>query len=228
MMLKNINSRWGRFILLLPVVFLVLNAFYFKYAAMEIQEVMLNEKFIEIMVTIDALATAVNANPEISWLEYEDMLRSSVEFIDQLYQIYAELYVYKDGNLLHVSERYYESSPIEPFDFGDFYEVVFTQENGQYIINYTPENQASRELHLYYRWMPTYRSECEGFLVIGGVSSQSITNSISLWVSAGQWLSMSVTFALNMWMVMLIVRLGSVYEKRDCDNKWRKETNNND
>ena len=61
-MISFLNNKRARFILLLPVVFLILNAFYFKYATREIQKAMLDEKFVEIMDTIDTLAAAVNAN----------------------------------------------------------------------------------------------------------------------------------------------------------------------
>jgi len=82
-------------------------------------------------------------------------------------------------------------------------------------------------LHLYYRWMPLYSPEHERFLVIGGVSSYSVTKNVSLWVSVGQWVSMIITFALNIWLVLLITRLGNVYESRTGD-KWREEPDSDD
>ena len=219
---KFLSNRRYRFILILPLVFLVLNAVYFKHTTKEIKEVMLNEKYIEIVDEVDMLAAAANANTERFWLDHEDSLRESVEFIDHLFQIYAGLYKYIDGQLTLISERAYQTSPIDPLDYKEFRDLVNSQEDGKYTIGYTPDNQTYRELHLYFKWMPTYTPENERFLVVAGVSLYSVVTKVALWVSVGQWISMIITFAFNVWMVLMITRLGNIYDKRTGD-KWREE-----
>jgi len=221
-MLNFLNDRRYRFILLLPLAFLILNAVYFRYATVEIQKVLLNEKYIGIENEVDMLAAAVNANPERYWVDHEDNIRDSVEFLDKLHQIYAGLYKFSEGQLTLISERFFETTPIEPLDFIEFRELVSTQEHGKYIVGYTPETQTYRELYLYFRWMPGYSPEHERYLVIAGVSKYSIATNVALWVAAGQWASMAITFVLNVWLVLLITRLGSIYDKRTGE-KWRKE-----
>jgi len=192
------------------------------YATKEIQRALLNEKHIEIVNALEMLGAAVDANPNRQWLDHESYVRESVEFIDKKDQVYACLYKVIAGELVPISERFYETSPLEPTESNEFVDLVFTQENGDFIIGYEPDNQAHREMHLHFRWLPLYSPENERYLVVAGVSEYSVTTVISMWVSVGQWISLLVTFGLNMWLVLLLVRLGGVYADRKGE-KWRKE-----
>jgi len=91
-MTKFLNNRKRKYLTILPFVFLILNAFYYMHASDEIQNTLLQEKYEEITNAVDMLAAAVEANPERVWQEHEHNIRDSVEFMDQLYQLYAGAY----------------------------------------------------------------------------------------------------------------------------------------
>ena len=209
--------------MLLPMIFLVLNAAYFSIADRKIKSVMLNEKYLEIVSMIDMLAAAVEANKTLSGPEHEAGVVKAMEHVDQLYQVYAAVYRFNNGKLELITHRNFETSIFEPMDFTEFAEMIDEQGAGKLVIGYTPEHQAHRELHLYFRWTPLYLSHEERFLLIAGVSEHSILTPIPLWIAVGQWASMFITFALTTWVIILAVRLGHVYKQRSGGEKWRDE-----
>jgi len=211
--LYNRNNKW-KYLILVPIIFLVANGIYFRHAAKEIQNALLSEKYREAVDIVDMLAAAVEANAERRWLDHEQNMVASVEFIDRLYQVYAGAYKPVGGELALVTERHYETSPFEPFDFAEFAEMAAARESGDLVVGYAPEAQPYRGLHLYFRWMPLYSPPGERYLVVAGVSQYSVTSTIPLWVSAGQWVSMALTFAINVSLILLIARLGYIYERR--------------
>ena len=217
------NASRKKYLILLPVVVLLLNSLYFLHATREIQKALLQEKYVEIVNAIDMLGAAVEATPERHWLDHESNIHDSVVFLDSRYQVYGSAYKMVDGQYTIITERFYETSPFTPFEFSAFRDAVATQESGHLIIGYTPENQSFRELHLYFRWMPTYSSTQERFLLVAGVSRYSITANVSLWVSAGQWIGMLVTFVLNVWLIMLLARIGPVYALGKMDEPQDKQ-----
>ena len=226
MAIKFINDRTKRYLILLPAVFLLANAMFFQYATRKIKETMLQEKIVEITDAVDALAAAVDANPDRIWYEHELNIIGSAEYLDSRYQVFCGAYKPIDGELVLITERFYETSIFEPLDYPDFTEAIHRQESGSLIIGYAPENQTYRELHLYFRWMPLYSAAGERYLVVAGVSLYSIVTQIPTWISAGQWVSIAVTFALNVWLILMIARLGNFYERcEDC--KRTKETQEN-
>ena len=216
-MLKFLNHKRYKYFIMLPVVFLLLSALYYKYEIKEIQGALLLENYNKAVNYVDVLASAVEANKERKWLDHEQNICDAVEFIDQLYQMYGAAYKLVDGQLLLITERFYETSPFELLDFTEFCDTVFGQESGGLIIGYAPESQAYRALHIYFQWMPLYSPENERYLVVAGASAYSVTSTIPLWVSAWQWVSMGITFILNVCLIMLLARLGHIYEQRGGD-----------
>jgi len=219
-MIAQVGHKWRKYLLLMPMLFLAMNAIYFKFTTDEIRSALLNEKYIEIVNAVDMLGAAVEANPEKFWLDFQDNVCDSVEFLDKLYQIYAGVYKFEGDRFVSISEHFHESTPFEPLEYSQFVDMVTKQENGSFIIGYTLDHQSYAEVHLYFKWMPMYSPVDERFLVVAGVSAQSIISSISIWVSVGQWVSMAITFVLNTWLILMIIRMGNIYKKRVGD-KWR-------
>ena len=218
--MKIFNDPKRKYLLLLPFVFLIFNAFYFQYATKEIKKTLLQEKIVEITAEVNMLATAIEAKPEMVWKGHEETIIDSVEFLDKLFQVYAGAYKYVDGELVSITERYYETSIFEPFDYPELEQTILSQESGHYAIGYTPKGQKYRELYMYFRWVPDYSPKDDRYLIIAGVSEHSITTAIPLLVSIGQWVSTTVTFILNVILIILVVRLGYIYESRK-GKKWR-------
>ena len=202
-----LNDNKRKYLILIPVVFLLLNALFFQYAVKKINSAVLQEKYVEITDAVDMLAAAVEANPDRVWYEHERNICGSVEYLDSLYQIYCAAYKPVDGDLTLITERYYETSMFEPLDYPEFIEAIHTRESGGLVIGYTPDNQPHMDLHVYFRWTPLYSAASERYLIIAAVSQHSVVTEIPVWVSAGQWASMAVTFVLNVWLILLIVRM---------------------
>ena len=213
--MKTANHKWRRYLFLLPVLVLILNAIYFKFITDEIKRALLGEKYTEIVNAVDMLGAAAEADADRLWLNHKDSIRDSVEFLDGLYQIYAALYMCADEQIFLVSDRVYETSPFEPLEYSYFREAVSSRESGSVVIGYAPDGQTHRDMHIYFKWLPLYLPSGERYFVAAGVSSYSVVTSISVWVSAGQWASMAVTFALNVWLILMLSRIGSVDDEID-------------
>jgi len=212
-----------KYLLLLPIAFLLLNAYYYMHVTREIQRVLLDERFVELVSVVDMISAIAETDIEYKQSTYEETVYiAAVEFIDKLNQVYAGLYKMVDNEPTLISKRYYETSTFEPFDFPDFTTIAFSSENGYAVIGYTPEMQTYRELHLYYRWMPEMPDSLEHYLIVAGVSQHSVATTISLWVSIGQWISMALTLSIQVWLIIRLTQLGYIYEQRTGD-KWRSK-----
>jgi len=215
-----LNNGSGKKLLLLPVAFLVLNALFFSHATQEIEKTLLKGKYLDAINFVDMLAAAVEATSDRDWRDHEKNIRDSVEFVDRLHQVYAGAYKRIDDELVLFTERYYETSVFEPLDYAPLMDAINSEDYGRIVIGYTPEEQGYRELHIYFRWMPLYSPTGERYLVVVGVSRLSVEPIIARWVSIGKLASMVMTFLLNIWLVIMLTRLGYVYEEREGD-KWR-------
>jgi len=212
----------GRYLLLAPIVFLVLNALFFQHATKEIQNALLYQKYIEIVHATKVLSEAVEADPERPWQDYERSIRNSVEYLDGLYQVYAGAYKLVDGKLTLFSNRVYETSPFDPLDYEKLREKVFMQDSGYIIVEYLPDYQTNLELHVYFMWMPLHSAQNERYLIITGVSRNSVETTIALWISIGQWVSMGITYILLTWMIILLARFGQAGCQKEGDKLKRE------
>lgn len=202
-----------RFLLLIPIGFLIMSAFFFMYATRQINSMLLHESFLKVVDCVDMLAAAAEATPERAWFENEDNIIKSIEFVDEQYQVYGAVFKVVGGEPRLITERMFETSVFDPFKFSVFWSEVFTKRRGSLVIGYTPRDQDYRDLLIYFRWMPDYSED--GFLVVTGVSEYSVATEIPVLFSAGMWVNTLVTFVLNVWLVFLIVRGG--------DNKWTQK-----
>ena len=212
--------KHNKYLLLIPVLLLVFNAFYFRFATAAIRDALLEEKYEKVVQAVEMLASSVEAYPDIPWFEHEKHIIASVEHLDKQYQIYGGAYKYSDGELGIITTRYFETSIFEPLDYPEFTEMALTQDSGSMVIGYTPDFQGYRDLHLYFRWMPLYSGSYERYLVIAGVSYLSITAQVSELVTIGQMVSMIATFLLNVALIVALNQLGEVWGQRAGD-KWR-------
>ena len=185
-------------------------AFYESELRREIQDALLREKYVESMHSVDMLATAVEANKERTWLEHELNIRESVGFLDTIYEVYAGAYKPdNNGGLELISQRTVHSSAFDPMVYDEFTKAIYETESGTMAAWFGVGTQYERLYYLYYKWMPLYSPPDQRYLVVAGVSVYSVESAIPIWVSAGQWVSTIITFGLNTWLIILLVRLGS-------------------
>ena len=189
---------------------MLLNSIYFVLASNKIIDTLINEKYIETVHHIEMLASAVEANNERESEDHELSIINSIEYLDRLEQIYGAVYKYVDNEPILISNRYFETSIFNPFDYDEF--VNNLRKNSEHIsIGYVPEEQTYRDLKLYFRWMPLYAPLEQRYLVVGGISHYSMVSEIPLWVSVGQWMSIMLTLFLNFWFMRTVLRIESEY-----------------
>ena len=170
------------------------------------------------------LAAVAGEDPAKPWYAHEHNLRESVEYLDNVYQVYAAAYKQVNGKLYLFTKRNFATSILDPMSYPGFVEAIRSRNSGYYVIGYTPDNQTYRDMHLYFRWMPLYADADKRYLVVSGVSRYSVVTQIPIWVSIGQWVSMAVLFALEVWLVIQIKLLGHIWGMRSGEklrDKWR-------
>ena len=221
MVANFLGDRRKRYVFLLPIVFLLLNAYFFQYASREIRNSILREKYVDTVNQVESLAAAVEANPERLWEDHELNIRYSVEFLDSLPMTFAAVYKPVAGKWIRISERDF-ATDFDPLVYEAFLEAVDAQESGSLDVGFTPESGPFRVMHLYFRAMPLYSPLENRYLVVTGVSTHSIVTPIPALVSAGQWISMGVTFVLNAWLIVMISRVGDLSQLTQCEVCQRK------
>ena len=188
---------WISVVLLIPLVF------YFYFVTDEINTALLNENIVKIRDEINLLAAAVEADPDLHWTEHEKNIIAYVEDLDAINQVVAAVY---DNDLILQTERYALTSPFEPLEYPEFVTAIRTNTQGMLTIGYTPLDQAYRDLHIFYRWMPSYAPPEEQYLVFGGVSKFTVVSEVQKFVLFGLWGSLTINFLMNVLYLVLFVR----------------------
>ena len=226
MAIRFMEDKKKRYLFLLPVIFLLLNALFFQHASKMIRNSILLEKYADAVNQIEALAAAVEEDHERWFEDHEINIRHFVEFLDNLPMIYAAAYKPTNNELTRFTERYFSTSfDIQEYD--EFYSAIETQDVGNLDIHFTAEDGLLYDLRLYFRYMPLYAPPENRYLVVMGISSYSIITPIPTLVSIGQWISMSLTFALNIWLVIMISRIDE-YSKVRVSKIYPKQTGGDD
>lgn len=216
------TRRVKRFIII-SLVILVGLIFYNKWALQKTDESLLKEKYDSIHISINTLADAVDHNAMTGGRRNGEFIINSVESLDKLYQVYAEAYRRDEAGLKLISHRYYETSIFEPFTFPAFVEeLALGKQQGDITIGYTPVGQSYRELHIYYRWIPSFDLEMEEqYLVIAGVSKYSVVTKIPFYMSGGLWVMSFIFLVFIMINMVMLVLLGDIWGNRK-GGKYRK------
>jgi len=213
-----LNHCWKRYLILLPIVILVLNAFYFQFATDIIHETILQEKLIETNNHINMLANAVEANKDRVWVDHEQNIVNSVEFLDSLPLTFAAVYKPTNGTLIPISDIDRKTGFI-PLNHDCFNKAIASQDSGRLVVSFTTEEGVNRDMFTYFTYMPLYAPPDERYLVVAAVCKHSVVTTIPEWVSSGQWISMIITFFINVWLIILIVRVGHIKEHHEYEQR---------
>ena len=179
-----------------------------------LQDAFLREIVITTTTTVDMLAAAVEAEPGRPWYDHEFNIRDGVEVLDNVPQVYAAAFKVVDGEHVLFTERFTESSPFEPFDYPEFESLIAEQDYGAVVINYTPEGQSARDLHVYFRWMPLYSRDGEQYLVVAGVSKYSIVSKAYIWISVVLWVVIAA---------VAVPMVRCIFKNAECGNVPREK-----
>lgn len=223
-----LNSRWLKYVILIPFIFMILNAVYNINATNEIENVLMNEKYGDLVACVDMLSAEVGDNVKNeAGYSYDDRVLTVLKYLGTVKNTYSTAYILKDGQLELLSEKYGEREPFSPRNYPELMEAAKFRENGHLIMAYTSEEGSRQEMQMYFRWMPDKTSIKDDeyparVLLVAAVSNHSFADIVNLWVSVGQWAGMGLTLIINIWMVTLIARLGYIFDQRRGD-KWRDE-----
>jgi hypothetical protein len=204
------NHARRKYLLLLPIVFLLLNAFYFRWVTDEITETLLSEKVVEKQTDLELLCAQLDRFIELDgdWdtYDYAKIMAHSLEYLDNLPHTFAALY---DSSLQLLTARTHENAPFDPLAYPQFTEAVCTNETGELTLLYNATDTEAREMRVIWRWVPTDTTLDGRFLTVVAISRTAVTTPMAAWVSAGQLASILVTFALEAWLVLLLCRAGA-------------------
>jgi len=213
-----LNHAKYKYLILIPLIFLILNAVYYRYMMAEINNKLLQEKFNQVAADVDILGQSITefVNTDHDWgvYDYADKVSNLTTAIGALPHTVAEVYQQTGDGLIMLSQKTTdtEERSFDPRRYQQFNAAVAKQEQGQMVLDFTAGRQKPQPMYLYFRWIPTGPKFENRFLVVVAVSRQSVTTPMALWVSIGQWASMAITFLLETWLVLLVSSLGRVYD----------------
>jgi len=225
---RIINHNRLRYLLLIPIVFTIAAIMYFSGLTREINRTLLEEKAQEKQLELDLICDQIDAFIELDadWgrYDYRGILGHSLAFLDAQPFTFAALY---DSDLREISRREpsYEGSPFDPLSYPEFLPGATSNESGHFILPFTPHGEPERDMHLYYRWVPTDVNLSGRFLTVIAISEYSVSNHAADWVGWGAMAMIVATLILNTVMVAVISRLGYIYQARN-GTKWRNAREN--
>jgi len=209
---------------LVPILFLLFNAIYFKNVTKQIEEALVAEKNVAMHDLLDMMFVAVQANPDRDWEEHEKNIQHSIRFVDSLYMVFAAAYKPNEDcfDLVLITERNYATN-FNPLEFDRFQTAIHEADSGDLVISFIPtmgvEEGNVVTYHLYFRWMPMYTPANQRYLLVTGVSKHSVVTRIPILISAGQWVNTFITFALNATMIVIVIHVNSEYNKYKLTHK---------
>jgi len=197
---QQFKDKW---LVTIPIVFLMLfTTFFIKFHG-TIKELVIAEKFVEITNLINVIAEG-SCN--------EENIIHKIEYVDKFDQVYAAAYrVYNDDELVLLSNRKAETSMFNLQDHPSAEKQVLSNRHGTLVVRYTPDTQVERDLFVYYRRIDVEPNE--EIIVLGGISQYSITSKVLAMIDIVFWMCVTTNVALALSLVALFYR--AVYQLRD-------------
>jgi hypothetical protein len=219
--------RW-EIAVLVPLVILLGLAFVFWHAEGAIYEAQLEGKRVEIWNEVNMLAAGMDANPGKAWHEHESNLQAMVAYLDSQPLTFAAAYrpSVRGPQLITNRDNATNFDPLsEPLFLAEMEAADMQRKSfGWVSIGFTPDIGATagvyRDMHVYWRRMPVYAEPDQQYLVVSAVSKHSVSVQIAQWIRITPLISIVVTFMLNIWVAVMLIRLGIVWGDREGE-KWR-------
>jgi hypothetical protein len=171
---------------------------YFRTVLRETSNALLAEKVVEKQIDLDLLCFQLDKFIELDndWgvYDYAAIMTHSLEYLDELPHTFAALYD-KDMNLL--TSRTSESAPFDPLTSEQFIEDAEANETGNLIISYNSTPTEVRDMHVYFRWVPTDTSLDGRFLTVVAISKVAVTTPTLNWAWGGAVALILLTLATN-------------------------------
>ena len=201
--LKGFVSRIAdaKFMVLALVIVAAIILVIFNLISNGIDRMLLAEKVIEKQFQVGLIAEQINhaLEKDNNWTRehdyYADTILTSMEMIDELDMTYAAVF---DENLQNLSARSpsYVGSPFEPGGYPEYVKAVQSTESGNLVMPFTPPGSATRDMYLYYQWLPADTSLPDRLLSVVAISKYTINTRISTWVQTTSILFIVATFVV--------------------------------
>ena len=171
-----------------------------------IERMLLAEKLIEKQLEL-ALVTEqidISIKKDDDWesahTHYAESIMTSLEMLDRVPMTYAAVF---DEDLQNLSARSpsYDGWPFEPEKFPEFIKDVMAKDSGSLVLPFTPPGSVERDMHLYFRWMPSDKTLPHRLLGVVAISRYTINTKISMWVQVTAIILIiaTATIALFVW-----------------------------
>ena len=212
-------------IVLIPAVIFLLNCAMGLWLSVKIDNALLAEKMVEKRLDIDLICAQIDdyVERDNDWdtYDYSAALRRSMAYLDEQPMTYAGMF---DEDMRDISQRTesYAGSPFEPMADLSFVDAACRNDHGDYIMPFTPRDEKTRDMHIYYRWVPSDRALTGRYLLVVAISSYSVTTPVSTQIVSA--LAVNIISALIVVIVYAAksIRLGYIYDMREGD-PWRGE-----
>jgi hypothetical protein len=203
-----------KYLFLAPIAMMIGFSLFYYSMFQEINEEFLTEKMIEKRMEIEQISTTISAfseyDPEGSVYDYEHVAVELIEYLDQMYGVYAAVYN-EQMQLLSRQSDYGSNGLYDPLQDPGFIEAS-ARESGELALDYDQSDPMKSKIHLYFKWIPTGPHRV--LSVIG------ITTHPKKRLMEGMILQIIITFAVNVAFVILLCYLGTIYGSRH-GKKWR-------
>jgi len=197
---KLMNSKY-RVLILLLCILLILSLFFVNSYQESNKEALIHEGHAKIVQFIQLAESKVDI---FDCCDFELDLTATIQYLDDLPEIYAAAYRYEDGELILLTDRNVEEVYPYPFDPTEDDEVdiaIHSAPDGEIVITHKFSESVIRNLHLQWQWI--YKDNVT-WLVFGGVTEHSVTASPT---SINMIIVVMVSFIVNLFLVYLIIRL---------------------
>ena len=221
--MKLFNGKLRYLIVFIPFIFICLFALAYQNLKVEIEASLLREKFLEKQQSVDLLAGQIDAYIETPAFQsgygrFELILSAGMAHVDAQPFTFAALY---DEQLENVSARHPSyTSAFEPLNDSMFKDAVMSNEHGTYVMPFTPAGEETRDMHIYYRWIPSDVEMQGRYLAVIAVSRYSIESTMpdGVWYLPIAMCAVTTIFITAA--VWLLCYLGEIYKSRS-GNKHR-------
>lgn len=205
------NKKW---LLLVPIAIMVLLIISMSFTTNIVEGVLLREKIVEIQDLVNTVASAVDATTAQGPEEFmPHTLVAAVEHVDSLTLVYAGVFK-RDGEGLIQITKHDQLTNFDPRNYQTFWDEIDNEDYkpGQFTMristmNYEEtESMEDRDMTFVYRWTPASFEIEDRYLIIAGVSKQSVQTPIPALIHIDTWFAIFSTLIINTGMMYVIIR----------------------
>jgi len=202
-------GKVSRLLYLVPIVVMFAFTIFFHNLTIAIDDSLMHEKFEEKKLAVATMANHTDSfirldhDWENSHEYYKQSLIFDMEILDTAVMTYAAVF---DEDLNQLSKQSNYTGGFNPLIYPSVRQAIRDHESGDMRIIFSPEVGGKQNIFMHYRWIPTGRNHDNRFLVIVGISKETIVTQTAEWYLIGSVALIAVTTLLNFTMVFIIIK----------------------